>query len=183
MSNASDRNQRAEDFAPKWARDPALRDRRPEAPRLATGESAERSEPVDEAPPLAPSPARRDFGGLRVARSTASSETYEPEEDAVTDLPRISRSLDPTIMREPPRRAPTLGRFALLGASALAAAVVAVVIMFIGGRVSFEWSKAGSSASDASSAPKVLAKEPAEPEQRPPAPVQVAAVDARPSEQ
>src|SRR5262249_49925941 len=101
----------------------------------------------------------------------------------VTDLPRISRSLDPTIMREPPRRAPTRGLFAFLGASALAAAVVAVVIMFIGGRVSFEWSKAGSSASDARSAPKVLAKEPAEPEQRPPAPVQVAAVDARPSEQ
>src|SRR5262245_8898024 len=173
MSNASDRNQRAEDFAPKWARDPALRDRRPDAPRLATGESAERSEPVDEAPPLAPATARRDFGGLRVARSAASSESFEPEEDAVTDLPLISRSLDPTIIREPARRAPTRGLFAFLGASALAAAVLAVVIMFIGGKVSFEWSKAGSSASDANAVPKVVAKEPAEPEQRPAAPVQV----------
>jgi ABC-type branched-subunit amino acid transport system substrate-binding protein len=192
MSNASDRNQRVEDFAPKWARDPALRERRPDTARAGFGEAAERSEPIDEAPPLAPSAARRDMGGLRVARGAASDETFEPEEDGVTDLPRISRSLDPTFMREPPPRAPTRGLFAFLGASAVAAAVVAVVILFVGGRVSFEWSKAGSSASDANSAPKILAKEP-EPEQpapaavqaAPPAPVQLAsaAPDARPSEQ
>jgi ABC-type branched-subunit amino acid transport system substrate-binding protein len=186
MSNASDRNQRVEDFAPKWARDPALRERRPDASQVNAGESAERSEPIDEAPPLAPSAARRDFGGLRVARG----ETFEPEEDGVTDMPRISRSLDPTFMREPPRRAPTRGLFAFLGASAIAAAVVAVIILFVGGRVSFEWSKAGSSASDANSAPKILAKEPEQPapaavQAAPAAPVQVAsaAPDARPSEQ
>src|SRR5215472_14071796 len=123
MSNASDRNQRVEDFAPKWARDPSLRERRPEASRVAGGEAAAHSEPVDEAPPLAPSTARRDFGGLRVAHGAASGETFEPEEEGVMDPPRISRSLDPTIMREPPRRAPTRGLFAFVGASAVAAAL------------------------------------------------------------
>src|SRR5262249_21765016 len=82
-------------------------------------------------------------------------------------------------------------------ASAVAAAVVAVVILFVGGKVSFEWSKAGSSsASDANTGPKIVAKEPALPpeaEQRPAAVVQVAppatvqvanaATEARPSEQ
>ena len=177
MSNASDRNQRVEDFAPKWARDPALRERRPEASRAAAGEAAARSEPVDEAPPLAPSAARRDFGGLRVAHGATSDETFEPEEDGVTDLPRISRSLDPTMMREPPRRPPTRGLFAFLGASAVAAAVLAVIILFFGGKVSFESTKAGTSASDANSAPKVLARDPAAPpeaEQRPAAGAQVA---------
>jgi branched-chain amino acid transport system substrate-binding protein len=192
MSNASDRNQRVEDFAPKWARDPALRERRPDAARADFGESAERSEPIGEAPPLAPSAARRDTGGSRVARGAASGETFEPEEDGVTDFPRISRSLDPTFMREPPRRAPTRGLFAFLGASAVAAAVLAVVILFIGGKVSFESSKAGNSAIDPNSAPKIVAKD-LEPDQRPPgavqvasaAPVQVAnaATDPRPGEQ
>src|SRR5262249_30593541 len=147
---------------------------------------------IEEAPPLAPSAVRRDFGSPQVARGAASGETFEPEEDGLTDLPRMSRSLDPTFMREPPRRSPTRGLFAFLGASAIAAAVVAVAILFIGGKVSFEWNKAGSSASDANSAPKIVAKEP-EPEQRapaavpvaPPAAVQVAnaATDARPGEQ
>jgi branched-chain amino acid transport system substrate-binding protein len=190
MSNASDRNQRVEEFAPKWARDPAFRERRPDASRLAVGESADPSEPIDEAPPLAPPAARRDYGGLRVARGAGSGETFESEEDGVTDLPRFSRSLDPTMMREPPRRTPTRGLFAFLGASAVAAAAVAVVIMFIGGKVSFEWSKAGSSAADTNSAPKIVAKEP-EPEQpaavqvAPPAAVRVAnaATDSRPSQQ
>jgi ABC-type branched-subunit amino acid transport system substrate-binding protein len=192
MSNASDRNQRVEDFAPKWARDPTLRERRPDAARADFGESAERSEPIGEAPPLAPSAARRDTGGSRVARGAASGETFEPEEDGVTDFPRISRSLDPTFMREPPRRAPTRGLFAFLGASAVAAAVLAVVILFIGGKVSFESSKAGSSAVDPNSAPKIVAKD-LEPDQRPPAAVQVAsaapvqvanaATDPRPGEQ
>jgi branched-chain amino acid transport system substrate-binding protein len=192
MSNASDRNQRVEDFAPKWARDPTLRERRPDAARADFGESAERSEPIGEAPPLAPSAARRDTGGSRVARGAASGETFEPEEDGVTDFPRISRSLDPTFMREPPRRAPTRGLFAFLGASAVAAAVLAVVILFIGGKVSFESSKAGSSAVDPNSAPKIVAKD-LEPDQRQPAAVQVAsaapvqvanaATDPRPGEQ
>jgi branched-chain amino acid transport system substrate-binding protein len=192
MSNASDRNQRVEDFAPKWARDPTLRERRPDAARADFGESAERSEPIGEAPPLAPSAARRDTGGSRVARGAASGETFEPEEDGVTDFPRVSRSLDPTFMREPPRRAPTRGLFAFLGASAVAAAVLAVVILFIGGKVSFESSKAGSSAVDPNSAPKIVAKD-LEPDQRPPAAVQVAsaapvqvanaATDPRPGEQ
>jgi branched-chain amino acid transport system substrate-binding protein len=173
MSNASDRNQRVEDFAPKWARDPGRRERLPDAARLAAGEPAE--EPINEAPPLAPPAARRDYGGLRVARGAASGETFEPEEDGQTDLPRISRSLDPTFMHEPPRRSPTRGLFTFLGASAVAAAVLAVVIMFVGGKVSFEWSKAGSSATEASSAPKIVAKEPEpEPEQRPAAVTQVA---------
>jgi branched-chain amino acid transport system substrate-binding protein len=192
MSNASDRNQRVEDFAPKWARDPALREKRPEASRAGFGESAERSEPIGEAPPLAPSAARRDTGGSRVARGAASGETFEPEEDGVTDFPRISRSLDPTFMREPPRRAPTRGLFAFLGASAVAAAVLAVVILLIGGKVSFESSKAGSSAIDPNAAPKIVAKD-LEPDQRQPAAVQVAsaapvqvanaATDPRPGEQ
>jgi ABC-type branched-subunit amino acid transport system substrate-binding protein len=192
MSNASDRNQRVEDFAPKWARDPTLRERRPDAARADFGESAERSEPIGEAPPLAPSAARRDTGGSRVARGAASGEAFAPEEDGVTDFPRISRSLDPTFMREPPRRAPTRGLFAFLGASAVAAAVLAVVILFIGGKVSFESSKAGSSAVDPNSAPKIVAKD-LEPDQRPPAAVQVAsaapvqvanaATDPRPGEQ
>ena len=192
MSNASDRNQRVEDFAPKWARDPTLRERRPDAARADFGESAERSEPIGEAPPLAPSAARRDTGGSRVAPGAASGETFEPEEDGVTDFPRISRSLDPTFMREPPRRAPTRGLFAFLGASAVAAAVLAVVILFIGGKVSFESSKAGSSAVDPNSAPKIVAKD-LEPDQRQPAAVQVAsaapvqvanaATDPRPGEQ
>ena len=77
MSNASDRNQGVEDFAPKWARDPALRERRPDASRAGFGESAERSEPIAEAPPLAPSAARRDIGGSRVARGAAGGETFE----------------------------------------------------------------------------------------------------------
>lgn len=168
MSNASDRNQRVEDFAPKWARDPPLRKRRPDASLAGFGESAERNQPIGEAPPSAPSATRRDIGGLRVARGAASDETFEPEEDGVTDLPRISRSLDPTLMREPTRRAPTRGSLAFWGASAVAAAVLAVVILFIGGKVSFEWNKAGSSASDANSASRTLPKEP-DPEQRPPA--------------
>ena len=192
MSNASDRNQRVEDFAPKWARDPTLRERRPDAARADFGESAERSEPIGEAPPLAPSAARRDTGGSRVARGAAGGEAFAPEEDGVTDFPRISRSLDPTFMREPPRRAPTRGLFAFLGASAVAAAVLAVVILFIGGKVSFESSKAGSSPTDPNSAPKIVAKD-LEPDQRPPAAVQVAsaapvqvanaATDPRPGEQ
>jgi branched-chain amino acid transport system substrate-binding protein len=192
MSNASDRNQRVEDFAPKWARDPTLRERRPDAARADFGESAERSEPIGEAPPLAPSAARRDTGGSRVARGAASGETFEPEEDGVTDFPRISRSLDPTFMREPPRRAPTRGLFAFLGASAVAAAVLAVVILLIGGKLSFESSKAGSSAIDPNAAPKIVAKD-LEPDQRQPAAVQVAsaapvqvanaATDPRPGEQ
>jgi ABC-type branched-subunit amino acid transport system substrate-binding protein len=79
-----------------------------------------------------------------------------------------------------------------LGASAVAAAVLAVVILFIGGKVSFESSKAGSSAVDPNSAPKIVAKD-LEPDQRPPAAVQVAsaapvqvanaATDPRPGEQ
>jgi ABC-type branched-subunit amino acid transport system substrate-binding protein len=192
MSNASDRNQRVEDFAPKWARDPTLRERRPDAARADFGESAERSEPIGEAPPLAPSAARRDTGGSRVARGAASGEAFAPEEDGVTDFPRISRSLDPTFMREPPRRAPTRGLFAFLGASAVAAAVLAVIILFIGGKVSFDSSKAGSSPTDPNSAPKIVAKD-LEPDQRPPAAVQVAsaapvqvanaATDPRPGEQ
>jgi ABC-type branched-subunit amino acid transport system substrate-binding protein len=192
MSNASDRNQRVEDFAPKWARDPTLRERRPDAARADFGESAERSEPIGEAPPLAPSAARRDTGGSRVARGAASGEAFAPEEDGVTDFPRISRSLDPTFMREPPRRAPTRGLFAFLGASAVAAAVLAVIILFIGGKVSFDSSKAGSSPTDPNSAPKIVAKD-LEPDQRQPAAVQVAsaapvqvanaATDPRPGEQ
>jgi ABC-type branched-subunit amino acid transport system substrate-binding protein len=192
MSNASDRNQRVEDFAPKWARDPTLRERRPDAARADFGESAERSEPIGEAPPLAPSAARRDTGGSRVARGAAGGEAFAPEEDGVTDFPRISRSLDPTFMREPPRRAPTRGLFAFLGASAVAAAVLAVIILFIGGKVSFDSSKAGSSPTDPNSAPKIVAKD-LEPDQRPPAAVQVAsaapvqvanaATDPRPGEQ
>jgi len=88
------------------------------------------------------------------------------------------------MMPEPSRRSPTR-LFALLGASAIAAAVLAVVIVFIGGRVSFEWNKAGSSASDANTRSKLVAKEPPKQEPRPAAPVQVAnaAPDPRPSEQ
>jgi len=189
MSSTPDRNQRVEEFAPKWARDPSLRERRPDASLVGSGESAESSQPIGGAPPSASSAARRDIGGLRVARGAASGETFEREEDGTTDLPRISRSLDPALMREPPRRASTRGSFAFWGASAVAAAVLAVVILFIGGKVSFEWNKAGTSANSAS---RTLAKEP-DPEQRPPAvaqvgsaaPVQVAsaAPDARPSEQ
>src|SRR5262249_17720000 len=53
---------------------------------------------------------------------------------------------------------------------AVAAAVVAVLMMFIGGKLSFEWSNAGSSPPDATSAPKILAKGAKEPEQ--PAPTE-----------
>jgi branched-chain amino acid transport system substrate-binding protein len=189
MSNDSDRNQRVEEFAPKWARDPSLRERRPDASLAGSPESAER--PSGEAPPRAPSATRRDIGGSRVARGAASGETVEPEGEGVTRLPRLSPSLDPTLMREPTRREPTRGSLVFWGASAVAAAVLAVVILFIGGKVSFEWNKAGSSATNVNSASTTLAKEPA-PEQRPPAvaqvlpaaPVQVAAAtDPRPSEQ
>src|SRR5262245_32106491 len=70
MSNASDRNDRPEDlanFGPKWARDPALREKR-DASRLAADESRH-GEP-DEAPPIAPSGAHRDadVADLRLAR-------------------------------------------------------------------------------------------------------------------
>jgi ABC-type branched-subunit amino acid transport system substrate-binding protein len=194
MSSASDRNQRAEDFAPKWARDPALRERRPEASRVAAGESVERGEPIEEAPPLAPFAARRaaEVANLRAARGAPSDETFAPEENEATDLPRISRSLDPTMMREPPLRPASRGLLAFLGASAVAAAVVAVIILFVGGKVSFEWNKAGSSQPDTtSSAPKVIAKgaqepeQPAAPEQRTPTATQVASVStpARPADE
>ena len=201
MSSASDRNNKSEDlssFAPKWARDPGLRERLPEASRLAAAEFPEHGQSVDEAPPIAPSMGRRagDVSDLRAARAAAHGsrrpsadetpardEIFASEESA-TDLHRISRSLDPTIMREPPRRAATRGLLAFFGASAVAAAVVAVALLFIGGKLSFEWNNAGSSTSDANSGPRVVAKgpqepeRPAQPEQRPAPAVQVANASA-----
>src|SRR5262249_6094961 len=63
-SSASDRNRSIEEFAPKWARDPTLRERRPDTSPAAPSESAERSEPVEKAsralyPTMMPGPSRR----------------------------------------------------------------------------------------------------------------------------
>jgi branched-chain amino acid transport system substrate-binding protein len=175
MSSASDRNPKPDDlasFAPKWARDPALREKRSDAARVAAGESYE---PIEEAPSIAPAPARQtaDVADLRILRTRrapndefpGSDEMYTSEENVVTDVHRVSRSLDPTILGEPPRRRPTRGLLSFLGASAVAAAVVAVAILFIGGKLSFDSSRAGGSTSDASSAPKVLAQGPEQPAQ------------------
>jgi ABC-type branched-subunit amino acid transport system substrate-binding protein len=202
MSNASDRNDRPEDlanFAPKWARDPTLRDKR-DASRLA-GDESRRSEPVDEAPPIAPSAGQRDadVADLRLAREAhyvsrrrgdefPGRGGFASEERGASDPHRMARSLEPTMMHEPPRRATARGLLAFFAASALAAAVVAVVLLLIGGKVSFEWNKAGSSTSDANSlAPPSVAKAPQEPEQpaqleqrASPAP-QLAAADPRPT--
>jgi len=222
MSSASDRNQKPDElsnFAPKWVRDPALRERRAEAARLAAEEYAQRDKPDDDAPLIPASAARHapDVADLRVARAAAQglrrsadeetparNETLTSEEDAVKDLQRMSRSLDPTIMREPPRRPRARGPLAFVGVSAIAAAVVAVLMLFVGGKLSFEWSKAGSSTSDASSGSKVavaslkepeLAPQPeqralpaAQPEQRtvtapqPEQRTQLAAVESRPTD-
>src|SRR5262245_25280832 len=110
MSNASDRDYKAEDpssFAPKWARDPALRERRPDAPRLAAGVLPDSNETAD-GPPIAPPITRRgaDIADLRAARPAAHGwrqraedelpERAAPaEEDVMTDGPRLSRSLEP----------------------------------------------------------------------------------------
>jgi branched-chain amino acid transport system substrate-binding protein len=197
MSNASDRNDRPEDlanFAPKWARDPALREKR-DAARLAPDEWRH-GEPADDAPPIAPSGAHRDadVADLRLAREAhyvsrrrgdefPGRGAFASEERGASDPHRMARSLEPTMMREPPRRTPVRGLLAFFAASAVAAAVVAVVLLFIGGKVSFEWNKAGSSTSDANAvAPPSVAKAPQEPEQpeqrAAPAP-QLAAADAR----
>ena len=129
MSSASDRNGRPEDlanFAPKWARDPALKEKR-DALRLASDQSG-RGETDDDAPPVSPPAAHRDadVSDLRIARAAPQTlrrradegEMFTSEENVVTDPHRISRSLDPTIMQEPPRRPPTRGLFAFFAAAA-----------------------------------------------------------------
>src|SRR5262249_41655333 len=157
MSSASDRNGRPEDlanFAPKWARDPALKEKR-DALRLASDQSGRETD--DDAPPAAHRDA--DVSDLRIARAAPQTlrrradegEMFTSEENVVTDPHRISRSLDPTIMQEPPRRPRNRGVFTFLAAAAGAAAVVAIVMLLVGGKVSFEWTKARSSTSDARS--------------------------------
>src|SRR5262249_35965767 len=179
MSSASDRNGRPEDlanFAPKWARDPALKEKR-DALRLASDQSG-RGETDDDAPPVCPPAAHRDadVSDLRIARAAPQTlrrradegEMFTSEENVVTDPHRISRSLDPTIMQEPPRRPRNRGVFTFLAAAAGAAAVVAVIMLLVGGKVPFEWTKAGSSTSDASFGSKVVAKTAPEPERSAP---------------
>ena len=79
MSNASDRNFKAEDpssFAPKWARDPSLRDRRPDAPRLPDAARLGGGDAADDASnnPPAPSAMRRgaEIADLRAPRLASS---------------------------------------------------------------------------------------------------------------
>jgi ABC-type branched-subunit amino acid transport system substrate-binding protein len=60
---------------------------------------------------------------------------------------RRGRSLEPTMMSEPPANRGVRGVLTLVGAAAIAALVVVVVLLFIGGRVSFDWNRAGGAAS------------------------------------
>ena len=206
MSSASDRNHKPDDlssFAPKWARDPALRERRSDAARVAPAEPYERSEPSEEVPSIARPAARHadDVADLRVARTAAHGsrrspneefpardEMYASDETVVTDVHRVSRSLDPTLLGAPPQRPLTRGLPTFLGASVVAAAVVAVALLFIGGKVFFDSSRAGSSPSDTNSVPKVVAQgseqpaQPAQSEPRTPPASQLAAAstDQRP---
>ena len=188
MSNASDRDHKPDDlarFAPKWVRDPALRETRPDAPRVAAGEFPERGEPAEKVAPIASSAAGHagDVANLRAARAASRrspndefSARFPPEENA--DLPGISRSLHPTTMGELPRRPPRRGLLTILAASAVAAAVIAVIIVFIGGKVLLEKPNSGNSASDVSTGPKSVAKgepdHPVQSEQRTGPDVQVA---------
>jgi branched-chain amino acid transport system substrate-binding protein len=203
MSSESDRADQREDparFAPKWARDAARKERYPQAPPLAA-EVPELGDEADDPPPIGRSAARRasDVVAIGPARPVSlrgpdefRERASHTEEDLTMDPHRKSRSLDPTIMGEPPPSSAARGLLAFIGAGAIAAAVVVVALLFVGGKVSFEWSRAGGTASGTTAAAgdaapaavapeaKVAAKGPQEPEQRTPPAPQLAAVAADP---
>jgi branched-chain amino acid transport system substrate-binding protein len=185
MSAASDRVEQPEEpssFAPKWARSSAPKEgHQPAAPLSAV---PERSAQSDEGAPVDRPAGRRafDLGGRMSplgARRRAEDELLERgsriEEDPPMEAHRRGRSLEPTMMGAPPRGGRGRGFLTFVGATAIAALAVAVVLMFIGGRVSFEWNRAGGAASGATSssgntAPAATASEPkvaAEPTQKP----------------
>ena len=194
MSTQSDRPNQPDgpaSFAPKWARGPAPKEGQQQPPPLAAVEFGDRTSQADEGPAFLRAAGARpvDTAAPRpVLRLRGEDELLEPpspnEEEPTMAGRRRGRSLDPTMMGDPPPRSRERGSLAFFGASAVAAVVVTVILLFIGGKVSFEWNRAGGAASGpTSSEPKVLAAGPQEPEQRTPAGPQLAsaAPESRPA--
>jgi ABC-type branched-subunit amino acid transport system substrate-binding protein len=156
MSAASDRIDQPEDpasFAPKWARGPARNEGHQQVPPLTA--VPERGVQSDEGPPISrPSPfvaTRASQPGAQAARRRGEDELLDRasriEEEPTMEAHRRGRSLEPTMMSEPPANRGVRGVLTLVGAAAIAALVVVVVLLFIGGRVSFDWNRAGGAAS------------------------------------
>src|SRR5262245_48304382 len=121
-----------------------------------------REDPIAFAPKWVRDPAHSQ--GLREALGPAGGDFPDPNEQT-DDAPRLPRSLDPIIMRPPPRAPHRLRAF--FGASVIAAGVVTVIIVFIiGSGISFEWSKADAPTSGATSSGWTFAVQWPNPEQR-----------------
>src|SRR5262249_29974389 len=106
-----------------------------------------REDPIAFAPKWARDPARNQ--GLDEWPGSAVGEFPEPNQQS-DDVPRLPRSLDPIIMRPPPR-APARRLRAFFVASVIAAGVVAAIMLFVGSGISFEWGNADAPASAATS--------------------------------
>jgi ABC-type branched-subunit amino acid transport system substrate-binding protein len=147
MSSPTDRPDKPDDhsaYAPKWVRD-SNREGRHENTSIAEDKYPQQSEQSVPAPASDQARSHRPFdttfsGEARLTRRTWSrrAESELPEGD---EEPRMPRSLDPQLLRDPPSAPRAVGRLAAVAGLIIAASVGAAIALFATGKLPSELNK------------------------------------------
>jgi hypothetical protein len=147
MSSPTDRPDKPDDpsaYAPKWVRD-SNREGSHENTSIAEDKYPQQSEQSVPAPASDQARSHRPFdttffGEARLTRRTWSrrAESELPEGD---EEPRMPRSLDPQLLRDPPSAPRAVGRLAAVAGLIIAASVGAAIALFATGKLPSELNK------------------------------------------
>src|SRR6516164_6669119 len=134
MSSPVDENGKRDDpsaYAPKWVRD----SNREGSRENTTPQQSEQSVP-EKAPASDQARSHRpDTTFTREARLTRRAWSPRTESDLGDEEPRMPRSLDPQLLRDPPSAPRALGRLAAAGGLVIAALIGAAIALFATGKL------------------------------------------------